>query len=346
MSSQKLLDEVTFIRLFLILLLIVFHAFIVYAGGWTEPAGFQTIPAYWWLDKLSYSFMLETFVFISGYLYAYQRIGLKKLGGGRTLLFSKLKRLILPSIIFSACYFLMFYRYESIANTLYTLLNGAGHLWFLPMLFWCFLITHLFLKVHIPESWRIVILVGLALISFVPFPFRLGNAMYYLLFFYGGYLLWAPSHELKYRVLFNHVIALWCLFLLLFLSLTWLREFIFPDSEIAISGSIYVKAVILGIGNFCQILYATAGIAALYITALYYSNRHILPGWIVTIGNYCFGIYIFQQFFLQFLYYKTKVPAIVGAYWLPWIGFAIALFGSFAVSAILLKTKVGRFLIG
>ena len=71
MVSNRL-SEIDVIRPVLIFLLILYHSFIIYAGGWREPAGFEPNAAYWWIAKGSYSFMLETFVFISGYVFMYQ----------------------------------------------------------------------------------------------------------------------------------------------------------------------------------------------------------------------------------------------------------------------------------
>lgn len=58
------------------------------------------------------------------------------------------------------------------------------------------------------------------------------------------------------------------------------------------------------------------------------------------------GVYLFQQFILQTLYCHTKLPSMLGPYWLPWLGFIIALIGSLFLSFLFHKTKMGRFLIG
>lgn len=68
--------------------------------------------------------------------------------------------------------------------------------------------------------------------------------------------------------------------------------------------------------------------------------------WIIKIGNLCFGVYLLQQFILKGLYNYTNLPSVLGCYWLPWVGFAIALTGSLVIALLLVKTKVGRFLIG
>ena len=66
---MKLITEVAFIRPILIFLLVIYHAFDIYAGGWIQPEGYVDIPMYKDIAILSYSCMLETFVFISGYFF-------------------------------------------------------------------------------------------------------------------------------------------------------------------------------------------------------------------------------------------------------------------------------------
>ena len=68
--------------------------------------------------------------------------------------------------------------------------------------------------------------------------------------------------------------------------------------------------------------------------------------YIVRLGNLCFGVYLLQQFILKGLYDHTALPELLGCYWLPWVGFAIALIGSIFVSQLMVKSKIGKFLIG
>lgn len=100
---KKNLDEVSFIRPILIVLLVLFHAFAPWCGGWRPFEGFQESSTYWWVGKLSYSFMLPTFVFISSYVFAYQRVTSGKYNVSQMMV-KKFRRLIVPSILFSFLY--------------------------------------------------------------------------------------------------------------------------------------------------------------------------------------------------------------------------------------------------
>ena len=100
--------------------------------------------------------------------------------------------------------------------------------------------------------------------------------------------------------------------------------------------------------NCIKILYSFAGIAM----ALIGFNIGLMHGVIkvnhtkLKLSRYCFGVYLFQQFVLEILYNKTTLLESVGSYWLPWIGFLIALPLSLALAWGTNKTKIGRFIVG
>ena len=154
--NNNILYEVVPIRLVMIVLLVFYHAFAIFSGAWSPIAGYPEIPLYDILDKLSYTCLLETFVFISGYILGFQ---VSKKGDGyihnvTPFLTKKLKRLILPSILFSVIYMFLFNGYEKpLPTVVYNLLSGTGHMWFLPMLFWCFVFVFLAEKTRLSRKW-------------------------------------------------------------------------------------------------------------------------------------------------------------------------------------------------
>lgn len=154
-------------RTILALLIVFMHSFTCYNGSWEQPAGYVDIPLYKWLARFSFAFTLEAFVFISGYLFAFQQTNSNFTKGIIELFFNKLKRLILPSIIFSIFYFILFYSYKNIGNTIFSIINGCGHMWFLPMLFWCFIGGWLLEQTKIRDEWKMASLLCINL--FWPF---------------------------------------------------------------------------------------------------------------------------------------------------------------------------------
>ena len=140
---KKLLYEVSIIRPLVILLLVVMHSFTMYDGGWPLPAGIHDVTAYAWFVNFISGFRIETIALIVGYIFAYQSLELDRHYNLVTFATKKFKRLIIPCLLFSLCYYLLFQRdsYEILSLSFFIKLSsGFGHMWFLPMLFWCFIL--------------------------------------------------------------------------------------------------------------------------------------------------------------------------------------------------------------
>lgn len=346
--NRERLTEIDFIRPVIILLLIVYHAFIIYAGGWNPPTGFQPNIVYEWIAKTSYSFMLEAFVFISGYIFMYQikvRNKFDSLGG---VIFNKIKRLIVPSVIFSILYLILFKRTEfKTPFVIYRILEGVGHMWFLPMLFWCFMGGWLMIKSSIDLRILWVVSLVVAGVSYLPLPFRMGNALYYLPFFAGGGLVYEHlSARVKRSVTRRNIVGMWIVFAFLFVVISLFIERNLGNDTLKNVFPLYLKAFYQSAKVVGKMLYASSGVAALYATACFYSRNHKPEVHVLEFGKYCFGIYLFQQFILQILYYKTSVPDIMGPIGIPWFACVVTLLISYLLTRVLFKTHVGRFLIG
>lgn len=336
------LDDVTLMRTILALLIVFMHSFTCYNGSWEQPAGYVDIPVYKWVTRTSFAFTLEAFVFMSGYLFAFQRVSLKRLENGAKLIVNKLKRLIIPSVLFSLLYFVLFYKYNGLGNMVYSIINGCGHMWYLPMLFWCFVLGWLLEQVKIKYGWKLVFLIALNLFNIIDFPLRVSSAFTYLVYFYGGYLVYKHSEKIKSLITSKRIAVSWIVFAVLFVICRPMRD-VLVASDLS---SDLVKLLLIVGNHACQLLYAASGLIAFYSTAVFFTQRYQLSEATKKIATCCFGIYLFQQFVLQLLYYKTDFPLWVGPYWLPWCGFIIAAVISYVLSELFLKTKIGKFLIG
>ena len=224
-TKLKHLTNVAIIRPILIVLLVFYHAFAPFSGAWEPIAGYPAIRVYWWLDWFSYAFMLEMFVFISGYVFGFQvRTKGKEKLKAKNLLWGKFKRLMIPCMVFSLLYILLLGDItQPITKTFYGLVNGVGHMWFLPMLFWCFIGVWIIEKSQIKTKVVLPILLLCSICSSLPLPLQLNNAMYYMFFFYLGYVLQKePVYMDRYYTL-NHAISAVAAFCVLFPSLTILK---------------------------------------------------------------------------------------------------------------------------
>lgn len=345
--QENRLDEVVIIRLILIVLLVLYHSFAIYSGGWEPIEGFPEIKAYWWLGKFSYAFFLETFVFISGYILGYQvRTKGKEKISAKNIFVGKIKRLIIPSVVFSFLYLLLIQDYEeqSIISTLYSILEGAGHMWFLPMLFWCFCGVWFIERIRISPAIVFPVLLLFSIGPHLPLPFRLGDTLYYLLYFYTGYYVQKNSIDLSILSKHYTLIILSFLFLTLFPVLTILSE---SMSSLLGGGNnqLVTHFVVALIRKLCRIVYASTGLLIMISFANIVCNNTSIPSWINRISVLCMGGYIFQQFILKFVYYRTSLPSICSPYLLPWVGFIGTLALSILLSIILRRTQVGKLLI-
>lgn len=329
-------------RCILALLIVFMHAFTCYNHGWHEPASYVDISLYKWLSRISFAFTLEAFVFISGYLFAYQRITIQKVESSISYITHKLKRLMLPCVLFSAIYFAIFLEYNGVVDLLYKLINGCGHMWFLPMLFWCYIGGWFIEKIKIKDMWKILFLIVLNISVVHVIPLRLSQACTYMIYFYVGYVAYKYSATIKVIISPLQIAWGWALFFVVFAVLRPLRDyFVCPDE----ASKLYKSIILMG-DNVCQLTYATMGVFLFYCTTSYYIQGYQLNRIFIKFANCCFGIYLFQQFVLQLLYYKTSFPITIGPYWLPWCGFIIATILSYYLTISLLRTKLGRFIIG
>ena len=162
-------------------------------------------------------------------VFAYQVCELKKKYFFLQLIKVKFKRLIIPCIVFSLFYSFLFPPGINILNYIYGLVNGFGHMWFLPMLLWCFVATYFLLKVRMKEEIKLIGLLCLSIFpsSLIPLPFRMASTMYYLFYFYLAYYIW--NHRklvVKYLATNKIIISGSILFLIVLFHLTLYYEII------------------------------------------------------------------------------------------------------------------------
>lgn len=346
-TNVNTLSDVVVIRNILIILLVFYHAFAIFGGAWSPIKGFPEIKAYWWLDKVSYAFMLELFVFVSGYVFGYQvRVKGESKLEAKNLFWGKFKRLMIPCVIFSLLYIVMLRNIgQPLYQTAYDLINGAGHMWFLPMLFWCFVGIWIIEKIHIKTKWAVLLLVLAAICSFLPLPLRVGTAMYYMLFFFVGYVIQKKDLSLDWLYSKRYAIITSIALIILFPLLTLIKEELGAIQMGGGDNQLVTKIIIAIAQQVLKLVYAFVGIVMVLSFVGCYLKRHTVSSWMEQIGALSFGVYLFQQFILMGLYYHTTLPALVGCYWLPWVGFVVALCGSLLSTYIIRKTKIGKLIL-
>lgn len=328
-------------------MLVFYHAFAIFTGAWKPIAGYPEIPGYALLGNLSYACLLETFVFISGYVFGYQvRVKGDTALSAKKLLVKKFKRLIIPSIIFSIAYLLIIQGFHgSLFSTSYQILCGVAHMWFLPMLFWCFVIVWIIEKVKLKQNLALLVLLGLSIISFIPLPLRLGAALYYAVFFYAGYLIqknYESDKELPRATIAIGIAG----FIFFFI----LKGYLSDKFTLQLFGNnLLDKALRLSLMSVVRLSCASFGIYILYsISKMLVSSSQMSTrgGWrkLISLSENCFGVYLFQQFVLK-LIYNSHIPQVLNPVLLPWISFAVALIISLLLTVSIRKATIGKSLL-
>lgn len=329
--KKQLLYEVSVIRPVVIILLLFMHCFTPYQGVWEPFDGFIPNKFYFWLARFITGFRIETIALIAGYVFSYQCRTLGREYPFISFVKKKAFRLLIPCYVFGISYYAMFYSGETIdvKDYILTVLNGAGHLWFLPMLFLCFISVWVLNRFR-PNSMMTFCL--FSVLSIVPAPavFPLGLARYFhfLLFVYAGYLLWLYRDAVLNKLM--KPLSIFAI-VLLYASMVYCFEYV---------GNIYLKSIIEYVMNM-------SGIMALYLAVSSFTTKKgfELSPFVVNLSSQCYGLYVFHQYFLNYLYYETSFTANLG-HFTPWITFVIILLLSFLVTKLFMKFRFGRFLIG
>lgn len=342
--KKKLLYEVSVIRPIIIFLLVFLHSFSKINNGGGEIRDYQLPTVYQWLCQFILGFRIETIALIAGYVFSYQCNDLNRTYVFGPFVWKKFKRLILPMLFFGIIYYVCFlYSKDSFAfkDFLLTLFSGCGHLWFLPMLFWCFISIWIidYLKI---SSWLLLFVLALFSISPMPsFPLGFNRFPHFLFFVYAGYFLWTKRLLLFRYGLNNYVICTLCLlyFLLVIISYAFVPTITNTHSHEWMS---------FFISSILKFLMSCCGILALYLLVCRTTqNEGYKPKeWVIQASDDCYGLYVFHQFILVWLYFYTPLFNCCNEYLLPWVGFLITFSLSLILTRITLKTKLGKFLIG
>ena len=367
--NKKLLYEISIIRPLIIFLLVVYHSLCVFTGGWVPPQGVPSNDVYWWLGHLISGFRIETIAFVGGYVFCYQCVELGRRQDFIDFVWKKFKRLIIPCFVFGSVYFLL-YRYSpsrfNWTVAFWRVANGIGHLWFLPMLFWCFLACWMIdrllqwlgdrhCKRYRLVGWvLLVLLAGVSLFRVTGLKMGLSRAPYFLFYFYLGYWLRTLRKDVGGARGGWIVAGLWFayfLFLLLHLQATHLYM---PGCPFKCPR--WLQGCSHFMLHLMTLAHTTCGILALYVSVKRWLLRHraadAQPGPLLReCSRLCYGVYVLHMFFMQPIYFYSGFPqwcctTAAGVWLLPWIVLLVTMLLSVAGTWLLLKTRVGRFLIG
>lgn len=340
--SDRLYD-VVLIRSVAIILVVAFHAYYMMMAQSHFPQSREMYyHLYYNINCLILKFRMPLFVFISGYLFSYLE------GGGkyqtlRGLFVNKFRRLIIPYFVFAT---LMMLSVNDFSPKAYLSLSYS-HLWFIPMLFWCFIFTRLQSFAPCSRKWWWILLITIIFIcgriSGVDYPRILGLhtfVRWYIWFFMGYHIL--HYRDIVYCFIDKHRYAATLLLFLLFCVGSYYKcVYIVDDGKNDIITMISDTSIVILIW---------------YLTNLLINNSQ--TDWVKSpvlfrLNKYSYGIFVFHNWIQPFMISNTA-KRLFGLEYLaekhviifPFMFFVSSFFISLAITYLLLKTRVGRFLVG
>lgn len=353
-KTPSVLYEFVVLRLVLIFTLVLYHSMAPYTDAWNAYSGMEDNEVYFWIGRFSYYFMLPAFVFMSGFLFSYT-VERKKLKlTFKNTVVTKFNRLIIPSLIFSMVYYLMFFDINVSPYAIgLKIVSGSGHLWFLPMLFWCFVCVYLSDKFKINNKVVLLVAFIIAVLPMPNVPIGITSTTKYFIYFYIGYSMQKGIIRNRVPKNFSTVILICLSLYVVSVLLIGLADKGYSETvktlmlySLGIEYEIIVKGIIICSRSLLVIIAGISGIMGLYwIIKKNIENKELSPK-MIKLSNYCFGVYIYQQFILIALYYHTDLPVMLNGYVTPWVFMILTLVASLLLTNLLLKTKFGRLLIG
>lgn len=276
---------------------------------------------------------MPLFVFISGYLFVY----LLKKGKYHTwtnLLYKKGFRILGPYFVFG----LFFISTTGDWHPLRLLCGNYWHLWFLPMLFWCFVLGYGVYNLKLKENIEAILLVVIFFLSIAPMllPVWLGinYISHWFFWFYLGMFVYKSKNRL-FGFINRYRVSWLLLFLYLIVNIFYPTEY--GDNTTW----------------FCVLSTTGCIIGISYLMDRVDWSRIKVAAPFSKFSTYSFGIYIWHNWVALMLISKTSqrifdLPELAANHVIlfPLCFSLITLVISWGLSWGMMKTKVGSFLIG
>mgnify|MGYP003302284917 FL=1 len=325
------LDDISILRVLCILVVVFFHCYgMMYADAHFPDTVSMYESLYFIPNQCVFiNIAMPMFVFVSGYLFQYLLFRGKYPTWGN-LLQKKGIRILLPYFVFG----LFFMATTSNWHPLQLLNGGYWHLWFLPMLFWSFILEYSVYKLKLKVYGEIALL--LICLAFVPKNISICSEWFY--WFYCGALI-CKYKDFLFGTESNHNRDIFYLFILL-ISIVFLVFF-----------PVYY-------GKDISTWYSKLKLTGCIISIFYFMNRidwskYKMTEPIVKFSAYSFGIYIWHNWVAVMLISKTSqrifgLPELAANHVIlfPLCFSLVTLTISWTLSWMMMKTKAGRFLIG
>jgi len=321
--------EVDFLRAIAVVLIVFWHCFFcpMYVWGTVEPQAdmkfFQQVARFVIVDAT-----MPLFTFISGYLFTALYVGQMKYRSFLPFLRNKINRLFIPFLVFSVLIICTSYN-----MSFNSLIWGEGcHMWYCAMLFWCFIISWVLLRINNNVLQWVLFLISAVLVFaypnfwYIPFQLPLGidNGLYYYSYFaLGGCIFMFKD---KYKDI--NVGIIWGVYVILFL----------------------INLISLPIiSRFCSSLQTYVFSFALWITITQLIEDGKLQNnkKIKDLCKYSFGIYVFHHWLAwDIVWFPPILNVLRDHYFLFPLLLTVVVFAlSYFLTEMSFKTRLGKYLL-
>lgn len=336
MIKSNLQLDIVILRLLAIIIVVFFHAYgMTYACHLPEAVA-TIYRSKYELFNQSYliNIAMPMFVVISGYLFGRQ-LDRKKYDSFWIMAWHKFKRLMIPFFVFAILFMVTTnsLSYEPFYRWTY------WHLWYLPMLFLCFIVSYLFKAIifsrgRIGKILLLLVLFALSLAGkFMPMILGLHNVSLWLCWFVLGMVVYQYYNEIFEAIHRYHL--LWALVVIYILtSIMYYTEY--------------------GEHSVCGTLASLSGIFIIwYICKQIPLHKFRVTNLLIPLSASSFGIYIFHNWVELYMLSSTAQHifpltnwAEAHIYLFPFVFATIAFIISYIISYAIMKFRIGRALIG
>ncbi|SKB46359.1 acyltransferase [Maribacter arcticus] len=332
------IDDLNLLRAIAILLVVLRHCFAPFMSSWPVSTFYEYNIYADITGKYISTISMPLFVFISGFLFSYLRNNLKKYPTYTILLSKKTARLLRPYFVLAPLYIVVFIDINTTFDFLKQFWMGAGHLWFLLMIFTIFMLFYpleSYFKKNPLKSFVAVVLLfclypGFSVLELYP----ISKAFQYLPFFFTGYFFHYNSIIIS-KLLKGKFWILFFLHSLLFIGSLFIPEFI----QNGILKTLFRAFINLPLGLMSvSMLFLFFTIAKKRTT----SNESPI---IENINITSYYIYIIHQPLLLWLFQLKFLQALPPLYVILLV-FPSVILSSLILGNVLLKFHWGRRLIG
>lgn len=201
-------NKITNLRALAIMLVVLGHSIIIYKSGWNYYTTSQDCQLFNYVCLFIYLFHMPLFFSISGYLFI-DSCTKKKFS---TILKNKFKRLIIPYLIIGILWvypiriisnYSGFVGHSFLYNIIINIILGLdnGHLWFLPSLFFMFIISYFLEKYVKNRKIKFILILSMFLLGHILNLSWISETLKFIIWFYFGDFIrkYSLENKMKYR---------------------------------------------------------------------------------------------------------------------------------------------------